>query len=98
MGFDLEKFIDREFEYREFKRLLELADDERILAIRDAGNMGKSHLLERLSLHCRTTPPRPPVSLISLDQLSDHQPITLVKRIVDDLTKSGIRFPNFRQM
>jgi hypothetical protein len=63
--FDPRKFIDREFEQELFADLLLLKDDARILAIRDKGGMGKSHLLEKFQYRCRTNrPQRIPISLV----------------------------------
>ncbi|MGH9427569.1 MAG: hypothetical protein ACRD2L_14855, partial [Terriglobia bacterium] len=95
--FDPKKFIDREFEQELFEDLLQLKDQTRILAIRDSGGMGKTQLLQKLQYRCRTVKPRTPVSFISLDQLSDNHPLTLIKRIEQDLTALGLKFPNFEK-
>jgi hypothetical protein len=77
---DPRKFIDREFEQELFAELLLLKDGARILAIRDRGGMGKSHLLEKFQHRCRTNrPDRIPISLVELDQLSDNTPLALIK-------------------
>lgn len=92
---DLKKFIDREFEQELFEELLVFQDDARILAIRDASGMGKSHLLKLFRYRCRVARPRRPVSLIDLKQLPDQSPMMLVKALVKDLTDLGVPFPNF---
>ena len=70
MLFDPKKFIDREFEQEIFEELLKFESQARILAIKDTGGMGKSHLLEKFQYRCRVTKPRrTPLALIALDQL-----------------------------
>lgn len=93
--FDPKKFIDREFEQELFEDLLTLTDAARILAIRDASGMGKSHLLELFRYRCRVSRPRTPVSLIDLKQLPDQSPMMFVKAVVEDLAALGVAFPNF---
>jgi hypothetical protein len=93
--FDPQKFIDREFEQELFEDLLLFNDRARILAIRDAGGMGKSQLLEKFHYRCRTVKPRTPVSLIALDQLGGSTPLFLVRKIREHLSAYGIEFPSF---
>ncbi len=95
--FDPKKFIDREFEQELFEELLAFQDAARILAIRDASGMGKSHLLELFRYRCRVTRPRTPVSLIDLKQLPDQSPMMLVKEMVKDLADLGVAFPNYNK-
>ena len=94
-NFDPNKFIDREFEQELFEELLKFETSARILAIRDTGGMGKSHLLEKLQYRCRTVKPRTPISLIALDQLPDCSPFYLVKMIAEHLDAFNIKFDNF---
>lgn len=84
--FDPTTFIDRESEQELFEELLSLHTDAQILAIRDAGGTGKSHLLERFRHRCRTVKPRTPVSLVKLDQLPSRSPLDLVRIVVNDLS------------
>jgi hypothetical protein len=95
--FDLEKFIDREFEQELFEDLLRLADDSRILAIRAGGGMGKSSLLEKFQYRCRVIKPRIPVSLVPLDQLSDVSPLAVIRQIVRQLSAAGADFSTFNK-
>lgn len=95
--FDLEKFIDREFEQELFEELLRMRDDSRILAIRAGGGMGKSSLLEKFQYRCRTIRPRIPVSLIPLDQLSDASPLAMIRQIVRQLSAVGADFSKFNK-
>jgi len=92
--FDPHKFIDREFEQELFEELLQLKDQARILAIRDAGGMGKSQLLQKFQYRCRTVKPRIPVSLIALDLLPDNSPLALMQEIEKDLS-ALLEFPTF---
>jgi hypothetical protein len=93
--FDPSKFIDREFEQELFEELLQFKTPARILAIRDAGGMGKSFLLEKFQYRCRTVKPRTPVSLIALDQLPDKSPLTVIKLIVKHLSAFNLKFDDF---
>jgi hypothetical protein len=94
--FDPRNFIDREFEQELFADLLLLQDDARILAIRDKGGMGKSHLLEKFQHRCRTNrPERIPISLVELDQLPDSSPLALIKLIVQHLARFEVACPRF---
>lgn len=93
--FDPRKFIDRDFERELFEDLLTCDDQARILAIEDAGGMGKSELLRHFQYRCRTVKPRTPVSLIALDQLPDNSPLTLIQEIAKDLTAFSLDFPTF---
>jgi hypothetical protein len=93
--FDPQKFIDREFEQELFEDLLKFEESARILAIRDKGGMGKSHLLERFQYRCRTVKPRTPISLIALDQLPDNSPHSLVKLMAEHLDRFRLKFDNF---
>jgi hypothetical protein len=94
--FDPRKFIDREFEQELFADLLLLQDDARILAIRDEGGMGKSHLLEKFQHRCLTNKPeRIPISLVKLDQLPDDSPLALIKLIVQHLARFEVACPRF---
>lgn len=95
--FDLEKFIDREFEQELFEELLGLRDDSRILAIRAGGGMGKSSLLEKFQYRCRTVRPRIPVSLIALDQLPDASPVAVIRQIARQLSALGADFSMFNK-
>ena len=92
-NFDLEKFIDREFEQELFEDLLRLRDDSRVLAIRAGGGMGKSSLLEKFQYRCRVIKPRIPVSLVALDQLPDASPLVMLRQIVEHFSKLGADFP-----
>lgn len=95
-SFEPKKFFDREQELKEFERLLEFGTHPRILAIQDGGGNGKSQLLEKLGHQCRTGKPRIPVSLIALDQLEDHSPLFVVKKIVSHLQKGfNLKFGTF---
>jgi hypothetical protein len=95
--FDPTKFIDRTFEQGLFEDLLQFKDSDntRILAICDKGGMGKTQLLRKLEYRCRTVKPRMPVSLIDLEELRDNNPLTLVKKAVQDLVPFGLALPNF---
>ena len=93
--FDLEKFIDREFEQELFEELLRMHDDSRVLAIRAGGGMGKSSLLEKFQYRCRTIRPRIPVSLIPLDQLPDASPVAMIRLIARQLSAVGADFSMF---
>jgi len=94
--FDPRKFIDRTFEQEIFEELLRLKDQARILAIRDAGGMGKTHLLHRFQYRCRTAnQPRIPVSLVALDQLPDDSPLALAQQIAKELSGFSLEFPTF---
>jgi len=98
MSFDPTQFIDREFEQELFEELLRFDTPKRILAIRDMGGMGKSHLLERLEYRCRTVKPRIPVSVIALDQLEDCSPLSLVKTIAEHLSgRFKLNFESFKR-
>ncbi|HJQ70833.1 MAG TPA: hypothetical protein VKA70_17800 [Blastocatellia bacterium] len=94
-SFDPKRFIDRESEQERFEELLRFETPVRILAIRDTGGMGKSHLLEKFQHRCRTGRPRTPISLIALDQLPDYSPFFLVKMIAEHLDALNIRLENF---
>jgi len=94
-SFDPKKFIDREFEQELFEDLLRYETPARILAIRDVGGMGKSHLLEKFQYRCRTVKPRIPISLVALDQLPDYSPFSLVRMISEHLGAFGLKFENF---
>jgi hypothetical protein len=95
-SFDPKKFIDRDFELKEFEKLLEFKSEERIFAIQDTGGNGKSQLLEKLGHQCRTGRPRIPVSLLALDQLQDYSPLFVVKTIVNQLqTGFNLKFKTF---
>jgi hypothetical protein len=96
-SFDLEKFIDREFEQELFENLLRLHDDSRILAICAGGGMGKSSLLEKFQYRCRVVRPRIPVSLVPLDQLPGASPLAIIRLIVRDLSALGADFSMFTQ-
>jgi hypothetical protein len=85
-GFDLQEFIDREEEYTAFQEILSLSDTTRILAIGDKSGAGKTYLLARLRIHCRTTSPPVPVSFIELGNLP---PLDLVWSIKEDLAQRG---------
>src|SRR6185295_13645539 len=93
--FDPKKFIDRESEQGLFEDLLRYETAARILAIRDVGGMGKSHLLEKFQYRCRTVKPRIPISLVALDQLADFSPFSLVRMISEHLSAFGLQFENF---
>ncbi len=94
--FDPHKFIDRDFEQELFEELLKGKDEARILAIKDDGGMGKSHLLRRFQYRCRIVKPRTPVSLVALDQLPDDSPLALVQQIAQNLEEPfSIPFPTF---
>jgi hypothetical protein len=93
--FDLEKFIDREFEQELFEDLLKMRDDSRVLAIRADGGMGKSSLLEKFQYRCRIMKPRIPVSLIALDQLPDASPVAILRQIARQLSAVGADFSMF---
>ncbi len=95
--FDPKKFIDRKFEQELFEELLQLDSDARVLAIQDKGGMGKTQLLEKFQYRCRTVQPRTPVSFISLDQLPDPSPLTLVKTVMEELCAFGLDFPEFKK-
>jgi hypothetical protein len=95
--FDLEKFIDREFEQELFEQLLRMRDDSRVLAMRAGGGMGKSSLLEKFQYRCRTIRPRIPVSLIPLDQLPDASPVAMLRQIVRQLSAVGADFSLFNK-
>ncbi|MBN1991181.1 MAG: hypothetical protein JW953_00645 [Anaerolineae bacterium] len=92
--FDPHKFIDREFEQELFEELLQFKDQARILAIRDAGGMGKTQLLHKFQYRCRVVKPSTPVSLVALDQLPDSSPLALVQEIEKDLA-ARLNFPTF---
>lgn len=96
--FDPRKFIDREFEQEFFEELLEFKDHARVLAIKDAGGMGKSHLLQRFQYRCRTVKPRTSVALIALDQLGENSPLSLVQEISDSLAAFSVEFPGFKEV
>lgn len=93
--FDPRQFIDREFEQELFEELLQRGDEARILAIKGAGGMGKSHLLHHFQYRCRTVKPRTPTSLVALDQLPDDSPLVLVQQFAQDLAAFGFDFPTF---
>jgi len=93
--FDPRKFIDRDFEQELFEELLQRQDQARLLAIRDAGGMGKTQLLQQFQYRCRTVKPRTPVSLVALDQLPDDSPLALIQQIERDLSPFAIEFPTF---
>jgi hypothetical protein len=93
--FDPQKIIDREFEQELFEELLQLKDPARILAIRDAGGMGKSQLLQKFQYRCRTAErPRIPVCLVDLGQLPDQSPLSLVLQLHRELA-AFLTFPSF---
>jgi hypothetical protein len=92
---DPKKFIGRECEQGLFEELLEPATATQILAISAKEGDGKSRLLEKFKLRCRTRSPHIPVSLIALSNHSS--PLTLVQNIVKDLTLWGIRFDKYRK-
>src|SRR5436309_2718031 len=93
--FHPQKFIDREFEQELFEELLQFKNHARILAIKDAGGMGKSQLLQKFQYRCRTAGrPRIPVSLVDLGQLPDQSPLSLVQQIEKELT-AFLKFPTF---
>lgn len=98
--FDPAKFIDREFEQDLFEDILlcKAGDTARILAIRDKGGMGKTHLLEKFENRCRVANPQIPVALIALDQLSPQAPFALVERVEKLLRERfKVPFPKFKQ-
>jgi len=96
MSFDPKKFFNRDLELKEFEKLLKFELPTRILAFQISGGNGKSQLLEKLKHRCRTGKPRVPVSLIALDQLEDHSPLFLVKKIVDQLNGAfNLKFGTF---
>ncbi len=93
--FNPHKFIDREFEQELFEELLQLKDQARILAIRDAGGMGKTQLLQKFQYRCRTASgSRIPVSLVALDQLPDNSPLALIQQLAKELS-AFLEFPTF---
>jgi hypothetical protein len=96
-NFELEKFIDREFEQELFEKLLGLSDESRILAIRASGGMGKSSLLEKFQYRCKVIKPRIPVSLVALDQLPDASSLAVIRQIVQQLSRLGADFPMFNK-
>jgi hypothetical protein len=95
-GFDLQTFIDREEEYTAFQEILSLFDTTRILALGDKSGAGKTYLLARLRIHCRTTSPSVPVSFIELGNL---RPLDLVWAIKEDLARKGpLRLERFTRL
>jgi hypothetical protein len=94
--FNPNTFIDRQFEQEIFANLLARTDSARVLTVRDAGGMGKSHLLEKFQHRCTTNrPERIPVSLVKLDQLPDPSPLALIKQIVQHLARFEVATPRF---
>ena len=61
--------------------MLQLADEARVLAIRDKGGMGKSSLLEWFAYHCRWSGDVLACSLTSLSEHTDHTPYGLISTI-----------------
>jgi hypothetical protein len=96
MSFDPKKFIDREFEQELFEDMLKFDGSARILAVKDTGGMGKSHLLEKFQYRCRITKPkRTPIALIALDQLSDYSPLYLIQLLTEQLSAFNVRLDNY---
>ena len=96
MSFDPKKFIDREFEQEIFEDLLKFDGQARILAVKDSGGMGKSHLLERFQYRCRINKPkRTPVALVALDQLPDFSPLYLIQNLMEQLSAYKVRLDNY---
>jgi len=92
-GFSPEKFIDRDAEQELFTGLLKFQDDSRLLTICDAGGRGKSSLLKQLRYKCGWHHDPPMLaSLVPLDQLSDHTPYILIKKIKEELFKFADEF------
>lgn len=92
---DPKKFIGRKREQGLFEELLDPATAAQILAISAKEGDGKSRLLEKFKLRCRTRSPHIPVSLIALSNHSS--PLSLIQNIAKDLTSWGVRFENFRK-
>jgi hypothetical protein len=96
-SFDPRKFINCEVEQKQFEELLSFSTSARILAVKDeAGGKGKSQLLEKFRHRCWTGKQRIQVSLVALDQLTDHSPLALLKLIVSHLT--DLSFGNFKKI
>lgn len=96
MPFDPKKFIDREFEQELFEDILKFQGSARILAVKDTGGMGKSHLLEKFQYRCRVNKPkRTPVALVALDQLSDYSPLYLIQLLADQLATHNVRLDTY---
>lgn len=92
---DPKKFIGREREQWRFEELLDPSTTTQILAISAKEGDGKSRLLEKFKLRCRTGSPHIPVSLIALSNHSS--PLSLIQNIARDLNSWGVRFENFRK-
>jgi hypothetical protein len=89
-------FVDRHGARRAFESLLQHEDPSRVLAVREGGGKGKSHLLRHLDRRCRTEAPRTPVSLVPVDQLRPKEPLTLLEAVAGDLTNEfNFDFSNF---
>jgi hypothetical protein len=91
---DPKHHIDRQAEKELFLEMLELADDTRVLAIRDRGGMGKSSLLEWFAYHCRWSDTVKACSLTSLSEHTDHTPFGLVSTIRSDAFEK-LPFPRY---
>lgn len=89
-------FVDRHGARQAFENLLEHEDPSRVLAVREGGGKGKSHLLHHLDRRCRTERPRTPVSLVPVDQLQPKEPLALLETVARDLTDEfGFEFSDF---
>jgi hypothetical protein len=97
-----ETFIDREVEQELFNDFLKFQDDARLLTIRDAGGRGKSSLLRQFRYICGWLH-QPPIlaCLVSLNELPNHDPFTLVTEIQEQVTIFAdthgldVHFPRF---
>lgn len=98
MTFDPKKFIDREFEQELFEHLLVFKSPARVLTVQDTGGMGKSHLMGRFQYRCRTVPPRIPISLIRIEELTDHSPLFVVQTIAEQLSAFKLKFPEYYRL
>lgn len=93
--------VDRHPEQAEFRAMLRLEDDARLLLIEDGPGTGKSTLLTKLRFNCRYEE-NIPASLVLLQDdpdLPDRTAITnefeLVNWIRQDLADEGLPFPVF---
>jgi tetratricopeptide (TPR) repeat protein len=94
-NFNPQLFLGREKELRFLKKILKFEGKIRFLTIKDRERSGKSTILQMVQHYCRDL--RIPVSLISLDQLSNISSLSLLDMIYEILSKQNVEFKGFKE-
>jgi hypothetical protein len=92
--FDPEKYTKRK-EENLFVQLLSFSSSVRILAIKDGTGTGKSWLIRRYRQICRTSTCPVPVGVIEFGDNQMNSAYGLIHAIAQELTKFGIKLPNY---